>query len=201
MADYGFSIAIVLFPGVEELDFVGPWEVFSMAKLLGAGLDVFTVGWPEKRIVCGKGMVVEASYGWDERPQASAVIVPGGKGTRTLVKEDDFLSELRSYMADAKWHVSVCTGAAILGRIGFLEGRRATTNRAGIDFVREHAPRTEFLQEERYVQDSGVITSAGVSAGIDMSLWLLGHLFGQQIARETQRAMEYYPEPPYGTTR
>lgn len=201
MAEHGFSIAIVIFPGVEELDFVGPWEVFTMAKLLGAGLDVFTVGWPEKRITCGKGMVVEATYAWQDRPHADAVIIPGGKGTRTLVKEEGFLSELRSYMAEGNWHVSVCTGAAILGEIGFLEGRRATTNRSAIDFVRSHAPRTEFLQDERYVIDSGVVTSAGVSAGIDMSLWLLGHLFGQETARNTQRAMEYYPEPPYGTTR
>lgn len=193
------SVAIVVFPGVEELDFVGPWEVFTMAKQIGAPLQVFTVGWPDTTIACAKGLKITADYAFPDAPHADIVVVPGGSGTRTLVRDEAFIAVLRSYLAAATWQTSVCTGTALLARAGFLEGRQATTNRAAIDFVRSVAPHT-YIIEKRYVHDGSVVTSAGVSAGIDMSLWLLGHLFGQDTARSTQNYMEYFPEPPYGKT-
>ena len=191
------SIAILLFDGVEELDFAGPWEVFAMAAQLGAPLRVATVGWPGTGIVCAKGLRVTADHAFADRPRADVVIVPGGRGTRPLAQDYVFNAALRDYLAGAKWQVSVCTGAALLARAGFLEGRRATTNRSALDFLRAHAPHT-YILDQRYVHDGNVVTSAGVSAGIDMSLWLLGHLFGEEIARSTQTHMEYFPEPPYG---
>jgi transcriptional regulator GlxA family with amidase domain len=197
-ADHRTSIAILVFPGVEELDFVGPWEVFTTARHLGATLDVFTVGWPDAAVTCAKGLKVTADYAFPDKPSADVVLVPGGKGTRPLAQDDKFNAELRSYLADAKWQTSVCTGAALLARAGFLEGRRATTNRSALDFLRAHAPHT-YILDQRYVHDGNVVTSAGVSAGIDMSLWLVGHLFGEDMARSTQEHMEYFPEPPYGT--
>lgn len=191
------SIAILVFDGVEELDFVGPWEVFSMAKQLGAPLDVFTVGWPDMAITCAKGLKITADHAFADKPRADVVLVPGGKGTRQLAQDDVFNAELRSYLAQAKWQTSVCTGSALLARAGFLEGRQATTNRSALDFLRAHAPHT-YILDQRFVHDGNIVTSAGVSAGIDMTLWLVGHLFGEDMARSTQTHMEYFPEPPYG---
>jgi transcriptional regulator GlxA family with amidase domain len=191
------SAAVLVFPGVEELDFVGPWEVFTMAKLIGAPLDAFTVAWPNTEITCAKGLKIIADYSLSEAPHADIVLIPGGKGTRQLAQDDEFNALIRSYLAAATWQTSVCTGSALLARAGFLEGRRATTNRSALDFLRAHAPHT-YILDERYVHDGSVVTSAGVSAGIDMSLWLVGHLFGEDTARTTQSHMEYFPEPPYG---
>ncbi len=192
------SVGILLFDGVEELDFVGPWEVFTMAKLIGGSVDAFTVGWPETSIACAKGLRVTADYAFADAPRADVVIVPGGRGTRPLAKDESFLAALRGYLAQAKFQASVCTGAALLGRTGFLDHRRATTNRSAFDFFRASAPKAELVTDQRYVHDDNVITGAGVSAGIDMSLWLLGMLLGETLARDTQKYMEYYPEPPYG---
>ena len=129
------SIAILLFPDVEELDFAGPWEVFSMAKALGAALNVFTVGWRDTAITCSKGLKVTADYAFADKPHADLVLIPGGKGTRILAQDDEFNAEIRSYLAAATWQTSVCTGAALLARAGFLEGRQATTNRGALDFL------------------------------------------------------------------
>jgi len=200
-ADHPLGVGIVVFPDVEELDFVGPWEVFTMAALIGAPIRTFTVAWPEKKLRCAKGLRVEADYDFSDAPHAGLVIVPGGKGTRTIIMDDAFIDTLRDYLAAATWQASVCTGAALLGQTGFLDGKRATTNHAAIDWVRSMALKAQFTADERYVRHGSVVTSGGVSAGIDMSLWFVGHLFGHDTAREVQRAMEYYPEPPYGTTR
>jgi transcriptional regulator GlxA family with amidase domain len=197
MTEKRMSVGILIFPDVEELDFVGPWEVFTMAKLMGAPLDAFTAGWPDTNITCAKGLKVTADYACLDAPHADIVLIPGGKGTRLLAQDDAFNAAIRSYLAAATWQTSVCTGAALLARAGFLEGRKATTNRGALDFLRAHAPHT-YILDQRYVHDGSVVTSAGVSAGIDMTLWLVGHLFGEDLARSTQTHMEYFPEPPYG---
>ena len=196
-ADNPASIAILLFDGVEELDFVGPWEVFSVARLIGAPLRVCTVGWREPAVTCARGLKVTADFAFADKPAADLVLIPGGKGTRVLAQDDAFNAEIRSYLAAATWQTSVCTGSALLARAGFLEGRQATTNREALDFLRAHAPHT-YILDKRYVHDGNVVTSAGISAGIDMALWLVGHLFGEDLARATQTHMEYFPEPPYG---
>ena len=192
------SVGILIFDGVEELDFVGPWEVFSMAKQIGAPLDVFTVGWPETAIRCAKGLYVVADHAFSKAPRTDIVLIPGGRGTRILAKDETFIAALKPYLAAATWQTSVCTGAALLGKAGFLDGRHATTNRSAFDFFRACAPTAILEQDLRYVRDGNVLTGAGVSAGIDMTLWLVGHLFGDDVARSTQTFMEYFPEPPYG---
>ncbi len=200
-ANNPLNVGIVVFPGVEELDFVGPWEVFTMAAKLDAPLNAFTLAWPEKALRCAKGLRIEADYDFSDAPHADLVIVPGGQGVRTIIMDDAFIDTLRDYLAAAKWQASVCTGAALLGQTGFLDGKRATTNHIAMDWVRSMAQKAYFTADERYVRHGSVVTSGGVSAGIDMSLWFVGHLFGHDLAHETQRLMEYYPEPPYGTTR
>jgi len=193
------SIGILIFDDVEELDFVGPWEVFTMAKQIGAPLDVFTVGWPETAIRCAKGLYVVAHHAFDKAPNADVVLIPGGRGTRVLAQDEKFIAALTPYLAAATWQTSVCTGAALLGKAGFLDGKHATTNRNAFEFFRAAAPNATLEEDLRYVRDGHVLTAAGVSAGIDMALWLVGHLFGEDVARSTQTFMEYFPEPPYGT--
>lgn len=192
------TVGIVIFDGVEELDFVGPWEVFSMARQIGAPLDVFTVGWPKPAIRCDKGLYVVADHAFDKAPKTDVVLIPGGKGTRALAQDETFIAALKPYLAQATWQTSVCTGAALLGKAGVLDGKHATTNRNAFDFFRASAPRAVLEEQLRYVRDGHVLTGAGVSAGIDMALWLVGHLFGDDVARSTQTFMEYFPEPPYG---
>ena len=199
--DHPLQLAIVVFPDVEELDFVGPWSVFTRAKHIGAPVHPFTVAWPEKSVTCAKGLKVEADFDFTDAPRADLVIVPGGDGVPHVIMDDAFIDTLRDYLAAATWQASVCSGAALLGQTGFLDGKRATTNHNAIDWVRSMARKAYFTTEERYVRHGSVVTSGGVSAGIDMSLWFVGHLFGHDTAREVQRALEYYPEPPYGTTR
>ena len=181
-ANNPLQVGIVVFPDVEELDFVGPWEVFTMAAQLGAPIKTFTVAWPEKALRCAKGLRIEADYDFSDAPKADLVIVPGGRGTRTVIMDDAFIETLRDYLAAATWQASVCTGAALLGQTGFLDGKRATTNHAAIDWVRSMAVKAQFTTDERYVRHGSVVTSGGVSAGIDMSLWFVGHLFGRRKA-------------------
>lgn len=191
------NVAILIFDGVEELDFVGPWEVFTMAKAAGAALNPFTMGWKSTAITCAKGLRVTADHVFQDAPAADIVVIPGGKGTRSLAADDAFNTAIRPYLAAASWQTSVCTGSILLGRAGFLEGRRATTHHNALEFLRIHASNAQIVKQ-RVVHDGSVVTSAGVSAGIDMSLWLVGHLFGEDLARTTQSHMEYFPEPPYG---
>jgi len=191
------SIGLLIFEGAEELDFIGPWEVFTAAREAGAPLEVFTLGWPEREVRCAKGLRVTADHRLGDGPQPDALLVPGGMGTRPLAKNEPFLALLREKLDAAHWQLSVCTGSALLGRTGLLDGRRATSNRIASPFFRDSAPRATYVDDARYVRDGTIVTSAGVSAGIDMALWLVGQWFGVELARTVQTRIEYFPEPPY----
>jgi transcriptional regulator GlxA family with amidase domain len=191
------SVGLLIFEGAEELDFAGPWEVFTAAREAGAPLEVFTLGWPERELRCAKGLRVVADHRLTDGPQPDALLVPGGRGTRPLARDEVFLALLRQKLDAAAWQLSVCTGSALLGRTGILDGRRATSNRIAMPFFKESAPRAIHVDDERYVRDGRIVTSAGVSAGIDMSLWLVGQWFGVDLARTVQTRIEYFPEPPY----
>jgi transcriptional regulator GlxA family with amidase domain len=191
------TAGIIVFDNVEEIDFVGPWEVFTMAAQIGAPLDVFTVGYPRDAIRCAKGLYVIADHTFDTAPPADIVLVPGGRGTRTLVNDQAFLRLLTAYVAPATWKTSVCTGSALLGKAGFLDGRAATTNRNAFDFFRASAPNARLIEDQRYVLHGDTVTAAGLTAGLDMCLWLVGRIFGEDVARTTQTFMEYFPEPPF----
>jgi transcriptional regulator GlxA family with amidase domain len=197
MTEPSLSVAIVVFEGVEELDFVGPWEVFTMAAAAGCAITPFTVGWPGIDIRCAKGLRVTTDHAFAAAPQADLVLVPGGRGVRPLVTDEPFLATLRAYAENCRWKTSVCTGSALLGAAGFLDGRAATTHHGAFDLLRRSAPLARPDTTRRYIVDGDVVTAAGVSAGIDMALWIVGEVFGPDRARQTQHAMEYYPAPPY----
>ena len=189
------NFAIVLFPDVEELDFAGPYEVLGMAaKYLYRDWRVFTVA--QERVVKGScGLSVNVDYLFDEAPAADVILVPGGDGTRPGAKNAALMGYIERTGASAQYVTSVCTGALLLHAAGFLQGKRATTYWAQRDTLSRMGG-VEVV-EERWVHDGNVITAAGVSAGIDMALYLVGVLKGPEEARRLQKMIEYDPSPPY----
>jgi transcriptional regulator GlxA family with amidase domain len=192
----GISIGIVLFPDCEELDWLGPFEVFGMAAM-GRDIEVVTVAESVEPVRCAKGLRVLPDHSFETAPNLDIVLVPGGQGSRVQMRNPVLLDWLRGVAPGCTWVTSVCTGSAILHEAGLTKGCRITTHWGYIETLRKQAKDTEVLERVRYVRDGKLLTSAGVSAGIDMSLWLVGQLFGVEHARATQRWMEYDPAPPY----
>lgn len=194
---------ILIFDEVEELDFVGPWEVFTMgnemAKRAGgpAPHDVFLVAEKDTAIRCAKGMRVLPDKTTTDCDSLDVLLVPGGQGTRREVGNLAMLNWIARMSRDAKWITSVCTGAMLLTAAGPAKGKRVTTHWAFIETLRARNEAAEVVSGTRYVRDGNVVTAAGVSAGIDMALWLTGEWHGAAFARTVQRGMEYDPAPPY----
>jgi transcriptional regulator GlxA family with amidase domain len=192
------SVAILVFPDVEELDFVGPWEIFTRVKRLEPALcEVFTVAPVGGPIRCANGLRVIADHDFASAPPADVLVVPGGAGTRAQVESPAALDYIRRADAAAEITTSVCTGSFLLEAAGVLGGRRATTHWRSIDQLRALGT-VQVVEGERWVDEGRVVTSAGVSAGIDMSLHVVGRLWGPAMARRVQKAVEYLPDPPYG---
>ncbi len=192
------NVGIVLYPEAEELDWAGPYEVFAMAAL-GQEMKVVTIAESLEPVRCAKGLRVLADYTFADAPQLDVVLVPGGQGSRKQMENPVLLEWLRKIEGSCSWVTSVCSGSAILCKAGLARGARVTTHWGYVETLREFAgeTETEVLTNVRYVRDGRLVTSAGVSAGIDMSLWIVGQLFDPTHARNTQRMMEYDPAPPY----
>jgi transcriptional regulator GlxA family with amidase domain len=193
----GTTIGIVLFPELEELDAVGPWEVFTMAAKQQEGVRVVSIAERSEPLRCAKGLRLIPDHTFADAPALDVVVVPGGQGTRREVDNPVIVEWLAKVATRCTWVASVCTGALLLCEAGLAEGRRVTTHWAYVSTLRERYPEIEVLEGVRYVRDGSIVSSAGVSAGIDMALWLTGQLWGVECARSTQRAMEYDPAPPY----
>jgi transcriptional regulator GlxA family with amidase domain len=150
-------------------------------------------------VVAGaKGLRVEVDASFETAPPLDLLLIPGGVGTRVEMERPEMLDFLRKAALACEWVTSVCTGSAVLDAAGLTKGKRITTHWGYISTLREDADAsTQVLEKVRYVRDGNLVTSAGVSAGIDMALWLIGQLFGVEHARMTQRMMEYDPAPPY----
>jgi transcriptional regulator GlxA family with amidase domain len=191
------TIGILLFDDVEELDFVGPWEVFSATtQHLFPDDQVVTIAQQSRPIRCAKGLRVLPDFDFGTAPPLDVVLVPGGQGTRREVSNPTLIGWLREAGQNCQWVTSVCTGALLLHEAGFAKGRRVTTHWAFIETLRQRGDVT-VLENRRYVRDGNVVTAAGVSAGIDMALWLVGQIYGVDVARKVQRGIEYDPAPPY----
>jgi transcriptional regulator GlxA family with amidase domain len=197
------SIGVLVFDGVEELDFVGPWEVFTMAnevsKHLGQGPvhDVKLIAEHDRPVVCGKGMRVLPDLITANCRKLDVLLIPGGNGTRREATNQPLLDWIATIARGAKWVTSVCTGALLLTAAGPGKGKRVTTHWAFVETLRRRGEAAEVLDKCRYVRDGNMVTAAGVSAGIDMALWLTGQLHSPDFARAVQRGMEYDPAPPY----
>ena len=190
------TLGIVLFPDVEELDFVGPLEVFgALGTYVVKDWSVVTVAQRLDLVRATNGLSVMPDHSFDDCPALDVLLVPGGVGTRQEQKNGELIAFVRRTGEAARWVTSVCTGALILAEAGFLRGRKATTHWAALNELRAQ-PEVEVV-EQRFVEDGNVITAAGVSAGIDMALWLVGQIWDVERARFVQRVIEYDPAPPY----
>lgn len=203
MNEYANTIGILIFDGAEELDFVGPWEVFTMSnEVFGHGGEesigdrVLLVSETADLIDCAKGMRVHADMGFADCPALDVLLVPGGQGTRREVDNPAMLKWIADIAAGCRWVTSVCTGSLLLTEAGPAAGRRVTTHWGFADQLAERG-KAEVVRDIRYVRDGNIVTAAGVSAGIDMALWLVGQLHGPAHARATQKGMQYEPAPPY----
>jgi transcriptional regulator GlxA family with amidase domain len=190
------AIGMLVFDDVEELDFVGPWEVFtSLCASTGEG-RVVTVSERGGAVRCAKGLRVTADHSFDDAPPLDVLLVPGGQGTRREVSNPAVIEWLRKVGDRCRFVTSVCTGALLLHEAGFAKGRRVTTHWAFVEQLRARGDVT-VLDGPRYVRDGNLVTAAGVSAGIDMALWLAGQLHSPEVARRVQRYIQYDPSPPY----
>jgi len=191
----GITVGIVLFDDCEELDWAGPWEVFSMARRDGD--TVVTISERSDPVRCAKGLRVLTDHTFGDAPALNVVVVPGGHGSRRERSNAAMLEFLQRVAPGCAWVASVCTGVFVLHGAGIARDQPVTTHWGAIEELRTIAPDLTVLEDVRYVRHANVVTSAGVSAGIDMSLWLVGQLISVEHARMTQYAMEYNPAPPY----
>lgn len=196
------TIGLLLFPDAEELDFVGPWEVFTVSTMVRhqGGLPegkVITIAENADPVRCAKGMRILPDHTIEDAPKLDILLVPGGQGTRKEVENGKLIDWIATVALGCTWVTSVCTGAVLLAEAGPAEGKRVTTHWSFVEDLRKHGKASEVLENIRYVRDGNVVTAAGVSAGIDMALWLVGEIWGADHARSTQRYMEYDPAPPY----
>jgi len=183
---------------VEELDWAGPWEVFAAWSRYfpedGASVVLLT---PDAGpVTCAKGARVIGHNSWDDGPPLDVLVYPGGQGTRPQLGDETVRRWVRAVAERAEVVTSVCTGALVLADAGLLDGRPATTHWASLDTLVGLGTGIEVRRGERFVDDGDVVTAAGVSAGIDMALHLVGRFAGAERAREVQKLIEYYPEPP-----
>lgn len=186
------NIGIYVYDDAEVLDFAGPYEVFSTAARLqpGADISVFLVGRSGELVSARNGFKVMPDFAVDHHPSIELLLIPGGVHTAELAKPD-VIDWIRRQSAAAAWTASVCTGAFLLAEAGVLSGRRVTTHWEDIPALRRDYPGLEVLENVRWLEAGNVVTSAGISAGIDMSLALVGKLFGRELAVRTARQMEY----------
>lgn len=194
----GPTIAIALFPGVEELDWIGPWEVLSgwAGNWPSDEVSVFTVAEDLGPIRCARGARVLADYTWDNVPPFQLLIWPGGPGIWALFDNEAVRSRIRAASEAGVVLASVCTGSLLLAGAGVLDNRPATTYWACLDDLASRGKGIEVRPDDRFVDDGNVVTAAGVSAGIDMALHLVRRLHSEQRAREVRRFIQYDPEPP-----
>ena len=194
----GRHIGLLLFDGVEELDAVGPWEVLAYWTLQHPedGWTVSCLSADGGQVVGAKGLVLGAHHSFADAPALDVLIHPGGQGTRPLLRDPGHLDWVRAQRAAVPLLTSVCTGSLVYAAAGLLRDRPATTHWASLNLLSELDPTVRTDVEARFVDDGDLITSAGVSAGIDMSLHLVARLAGTERAREVRRGIQYDPHPP-----
>jgi transcriptional regulator GlxA family with amidase domain len=186
------QIAFVAYPGFTALDMIGPYEV--LRNLPGA--EVRFVWHESGPITTDSGvLVIGATHSLAETPSPDVILVPGGPSTPVHARDETLLDWLRQAHQTASWTTSVCSGSVILAAAGLLEGRRATSHWLTIPALKAFGATP--VADERIVHEGNVVTSAGVSAGLDLALWLAGEIGGESRAKAIQLAIEYDPQPPF----
>ena len=194
------NVGILIFPDVEVLDFAGPFEVFSRTRLTpgvdsrrredSAPFTVFTVAADREPLKATGGLQVTPDHGFGSHPPIDLLVVPGGFGTRPLLDAPTTLQWIAAQSGEAELTTSVCSGSLLLAKLGLLDGKRATSHWGSLDSLAQLGQGIDVQREARYVDD-GVITSAGVSAGIDMAFYVVEKLHGRDVADETAQYIDY----------
>jgi transcriptional regulator GlxA family with amidase domain len=191
------NLAILIFEDVEVLDFCGPFEVFSVANRFTEppAFNVLTVAENAGPVVTRGGLSVNPHHRLTDCPRPDLLLVPGGQGTRREMNNAVLTDWLKARSQEAELVLSVCTGALLLAKAGLLDGLEATTHHGAIGLLRQAAPETMVHADRRFVNNGRVICSAGIAAGIDMSLHVVARLLGREVAERTARQMEYPWQP------
>ncbi len=184
------NLGIIIFDNVEDLDFTGPLEVFgTTSRLTPNSLHPFTIQRDGREVKTVNGLRVRPDYSFRECPRLDILLVPGGIGTRTEMKDSETLEFVKRNAVTCELVLSVCTGALVLAAAGVLNGKRATTHWAVLDQLKAFPQVT--VDPLRYVRDGKIVTSAGVSAGIDMALYITKELYGTSVCEDVARDIEY----------
>lgn len=186
------TVGILIFDDVEELDFVGPWEMFTMWRDIADGPECLIIGPTSGPVTCAKGLSVNPHVTLEDCPPLDVLLVPGGQGTRREVSNPVITGFVASQAERCQLVASVCTGSFILHAAGLLTGKKATTHWGSLERLR--ALKGVTVEEARFVRDGQIWSSAGVSAGIDMSLAIIAELAGEKAAATVQFGAEYYPD-------
>jgi transcriptional regulator GlxA family with amidase domain len=191
-------VGILIFPDVEVLDFCGPFEVFSVTRLNEelrreepSPFEVLIVAEQAGTVRTTGGMKVTPDHTIDTCPPLDILVVPGGWGTRAEIKNARLVDWIKARAAQVETLTSVCTGSMLLGQAGLLDGRHATTHWRALPWMRDSFPAVTVEDKQHVVEDGHVLTSAGISAGIDMALKVVARYHGETVARNTARNMEY----------
>ena len=194
------NVGIFIFPDVEVLDFAGPYEVFSRTRTVAgtasrltqddAPFNVFTVAQSGESLRTVGGLSVTPDYDFDSAPKIEVLLIPGGMGTRALVNVPPVIEWIAERAQAASLVTSVCTGSLLLAKAGLLNGRRATTHWGALDLLQTLGENIVVERDARYVDDV-IVSSAGVSAGIDMAFYVVEKLCGKSIADETAHYIDY----------
>jgi len=188
-----YRVAILVFDEVEVLDFAGPFEVFSVSRLNDgtAAFDVFVISLDGEPVTARNGLGVIPHGGLDSLAACDVLVIPGGFGTRPLLADPDVRARVTAASAMAQATLSVCTGSLVLAAYGLLRGLAATTHVDAMDELRAIDPSIDVRPQARIVDNGKILTSAGVSAGIDAALHLVSRLAGPEVAIETARYVQY----------
>lgn len=187
-----------MFDQMEELDAVGPWEVFAWwtRHFPGDGWAVTTFSVGGGAVICEKTLVIQAHHSTATVPPLDVFLHPGGDGTRGMLDDAAHLQWLREQRQHVPLMTSVCTGSTVFAAAGLLHDRPATSNRTALDQL-THLDATIIVKAgQQYVDDGDIITAAGISAGIDMALHIVGRLTTPERARQVRDGIEYHPDPP-----
>lgn len=193
-------LGILLFDGMEELDAVGPWEVFAWwtSHYPGDGWRATTFSRSGEAVRCEKSLVIQPHHSRESAPAVDVLVHPGGDGTLALMADAEHLRWMRAQRESVALMTSVCTGARVLAAAGLLRGRAATTNRQDFDTLLEIDPSVRLDRHSQFVDDGDVVTAAGISAGIEMALHLVGRLVSPEREQQVREGIEYAPAAASG---
>ena len=192
------KVGILIFPEVEVLDFCGPFEVFSVTRLdevrrreEPSPYEVILIAEQNEPVITTGGMKVIPDRSLDDCPSLDVLAVPGGLGTRRELHNDRLIAWIAERGRQVTTLTSVCTGSLLLGKAGLLDGKRATTHWRVLDEMRRLFPAVHVIDDHHVVEEGNLLTSAGISAGIDMALRVVARQYGEAVAQATARHMEY----------